>query len=124
MWPSRTKARGLHEIQLFATRAIYEQGLFRHLLDRPTQNDRARNGQPETTSWYRCSCFAKLAETASNLAERGYLVKGKQVYIDGNFEPKEFENRDGGTKTSLDVNVRELQLLGQRGDDAGEVSPF
>ena len=86
-------------------------------------NNRARNGQPETTSWYRCSCFGKLAETVVNLSERGYLAKGKQVYIDGNFEPREYEH-NGQRRTSLDVNVRELQLLGQRGDDAGEGSPF
>ena len=54
-----------------------------------------------------------------NLSERGYLVKGKQIYIDGNFEAREWTGQDGATRTSLDVTAREMQLLGQRGDDAG-----
>jgi single-strand DNA-binding protein len=54
-----------------------------------------------------------------NLSERGYLVKGKQIYIDGNFEAREWTGQDGSTRTSLDVTAREMQLLGQRGDDAG-----
>lgn len=73
----------------------------------------------DTTYWYRCACFGKLAETAANLADRGYLGKGKQVYVDGNFEAREWTGNDGQTRTSLDVSVRELQLLGQRGDNAG-----
>lgn len=85
-------------------------------------NNRARGDQPETTNWYRCSCFGKLAETVANLAERGFLVKGKQVYIDGGFEAREWTANDGGTRTSLDVTVRELQMLGQR-EDASDATP-
>jgi single-strand DNA-binding protein len=79
----------------------------------------AQGNQQESTNWYRISAFGRLAETMVNLSERGYLVKGKQVYIDGNFEAREWTGQDGATRTSLDVNAREMQLLGQRGDDAG-----
>jgi single-strand DNA-binding protein len=79
----------------------------------------AQGNQQESTNWYRISAFGRLAETMVNLSERGYLVKGKQVYIDGNFEAREWTGQDGGTRTSLDVTAREMQLLGQRGDEAG-----
>jgi single-strand DNA-binding protein len=79
----------------------------------------AQGNQQESTNWYRISAFGRLAETMVNLSERGYLVKGKQVYIDGNFEAREWTGQDGATRTSLDVTAREMQLLGQRGDDAG-----
>lgn len=79
----------------------------------------ASGNQQENTNWYRISAFGKLAETMVNLSERGYLTKGKQVYIDGNFEAREWTGQDGATRTSLDVTAREMQLLGQRGDDMG-----
>ncbi len=79
----------------------------------------AQGNQQESTNWYRISAFGRLAETMVNLSERGYLVKGKQVYIDGNFEAREWTGQDGATRTSLDVTAREMQLLGQRGDDTG-----
>jgi single-strand DNA-binding protein len=79
----------------------------------------ASGNQQENTNWYRVSAFGRLAETMVNLSERGYLTKGKQVYIDGNFEAREWTGQDGAARTSLDVTAREMQLLGQRGDDAG-----
>ncbi len=78
----------------------------------------ASGNQQENTNWYRVSAFGRLAETMVNLSERGYLSKGKQVYIDGSFEAREWTGQDGQTRTSLDVTAREMQLLGQRGDDA------
>lgn len=81
----------------------------------------ASGNQQENTNWYRVSAFGRLAETMVNLSERGYLTKGKQVYIDGNFEAREWTGQDGTTRTSLEVTAREMQLLGQRGDDAGDV---
>jgi len=81
----------------------------------------ASGNQQENTNWYRVSAFGRLAETMVNLSERGYLTKGKQVYIDGNFEAREWTGQDGTTRTSLEVTAREMQLLGQRGDDASDV---
>lgn len=78
----------------------------------------ASGNQQESTNWYRVSAFGRLAETMVNLNERGYLTKGKQVYIDGNFEAREWTGQDGQQRTSLDVTAREMQLLGQRGDEA------
>lgn len=79
----------------------------------------AQGNQQENTNWFRVSAFGRLAETMVNLSERGYFVKGKQVYIDGNFEAREWTGQDGATRTSLDVTAREMQLLGQRGDESG-----
>ncbi len=43
----------------------------------------ASGNQQESTNWYRISAFGRLAETMVNLSERGYLTKGKQIYVDG-----------------------------------------
>ena len=76
--------------------------------------------QQERTTWYRVTGWGNLAETMDKLAQSGYLAKGKQVYIEGRLEPREYQDQQGATRTSLDVTANEIQLLGQRGDsDAG-----
>ena len=53
------------------------------------------------------------------LAQNGYLAKGKQVYVDGRLEAREYQDQQGQTRTSLDVTANELQLLGSRADGEG-----
>lgn len=82
----------------------------------------ASGNQIESTSWFRVSAFGRVAETMVNLNERGFLTKGKQVFVEGRFEGREYQTQDGQTRTSLDVTVDSFsgfQLLGQRGDEGG-----
>lgn len=75
--------------------------------------------QQEQTSWFRVTGWGKLAETMDGLTQRGYLAKGKQVYVEGRLEAREYQDQAGQTRTSLDVNATELQLLGSRSDSEG-----
>lgn len=75
--------------------------------------------QQERTTWYRVTGWGKLAETLDSLTQNGALVKGKQVYVMGTLEPREYQDQAGVTKTSLDVRADELQLLGSRGEFDG-----
>jgi single-strand DNA-binding protein len=75
--------------------------------------------QQERTTWFSVTAWGKLAETADRLAQSGYLTKGKQVYIDGRIESREYQDQQGQTRTSLDVTANELQLLGSRADSEG-----
>jgi single-strand DNA-binding protein len=76
--------------------------------------------QQERTNWYRVTAWGGLAESLDRLAQNGYLAKGKQVYVDGRLEAREYQDQQGQTRTSLDVTANELQLLGSRADsDAG-----
>jgi single-strand DNA-binding protein len=70
----------------------------------------------ENTTWFRVTAWGRLAETLVTLTERGALVKGKQVYVEGRIEAREFTGNDGQVRTSLDVNASEFQLLGSRAD--------
>jgi len=72
--------------------------------------------QQERTNWFRVTCWGKLAEIADGLTQNGYLVKGKQVYVEGRLDAREYNDQQGQARTSLDVNATELQLLGSRGD--------
>ena len=75
--------------------------------------------QQERTTWFSVTAWGKLAETADRLAQNGYLTKGKQVYVDGRIESREYQDQQGQTRTSLDVTANELQLLGSRADSEG-----
>lgn len=73
----------------------------------------------ENTTWFRVTAWGRLAETMVTLTERGFLAKGRQVYVEGRIEAREYTGSDGQTRTSLDVNANEIQLLGNRQDSQG-----
>lgn len=75
--------------------------------------------QQERTNWFRVTAWGKLAEIVDGLSQNGYLTKGKQVYVEGRLDPREYQDNEGKTRTSLDVNANELQLLGSRADAEG-----
>ncbi|MCC7023074.1 MAG: single-stranded DNA-binding protein [Thermomicrobiales bacterium] len=75
--------------------------------------------QQERTNWFRVTAWGRLAETMDRMAQNGYLTKGKQVFVEGRFEAREYQDQQGQTRTSLDVNATELLLLGSRADSEG-----
>ena len=74
--------------------------------DRYTDNTGA---QQERTQWFRVSLWGRQAETLKQ-----YLLKGKQVLVDGRLRAREYVDREGKTRTSLDVHADNLVLLGSR----------
>jgi len=78
------------------------------------------SGQPqERTTWFRVTGWGRLAEIMDQLTQSGALVKGKQVCVIGTIEAREYQDQQGQTRTSLDVNADEMQLLGSRADNEG-----
>ena len=79
-----------------------------------------RSGQQvEKTTWFNVSAWSKLAETLDRLTQDGYLAKGKQVYVSGRIELREYQGNDGTNRTSLDLNADEVLMVGPRQDGAG-----
>ena len=79
-----------------------------------TEPGRAQEGQqqqPERTTWFRVSAFGRLAETCSQ-----FLHKGSYVYLEGTLSQREYTDRDGVQRTSLDVRAREMRMLDRRGE--------
>src|SRR5688500_11012781 len=72
--------------------------------------------QQERTTWFNVTAWGKLAETLDNLTQQGYVAKGKQVYVEGRLESREYQDQQGQTRFSLDVTATEFQLLGTRAD--------
>ena len=68
----------------------------------------------ESTEWHRCVLWGKPAESLQQ-----YLVKGKQVYIEGRLQTRQWDDKDGNKRSTTEVNVREVKLLGGGGGGGG-----
>lgn len=69
----------------------------------------------EETDWFRVSVWGDRAE---RMAEQ--LRKGNKVFVEGRFRTREFEGRDGKTRTSLEITADSVVNLERRPrDDEG-----
>lgn len=73
----------------------------------------------DVTAWYRVTAWGKTAEALDKLVQMGALVKGRQVFVSGTLEPREYTAQDGTPRTSLDVNADNVQLAGSRDQGDG-----
>ena len=69
-------------------------------------------GDKATTTWARCSMFGKRGESVAP-----YLVKGQQVAISGEASLREYTDKQGQTRSSLEVRVNDLTLVGGKRED-------
>jgi single-strand DNA-binding protein len=67
----------------------------------------------EKTTWVDCSYWTDRTAVSQ------YLTKGKQVFVEGQPEVRTYSKNDGSTGVSLTLRVREVQLLGGKGDSGG-----
>ncbi len=72
--------------------------------------DKATGEKREKTEWHRVVAFGKLGEICGE-----YLVKGKQVYIEGRLQTRSWD-QDGITRYTTEVVANEMQMLGTKGD--------
>ena len=66
-------------------------------------------GEKATTTWARCAMFGKRAELVSQ-----YLTKGQLVGISGEVTLREWNDKEGQKRNSLEVRVNDLTLLGKK----------
>jgi single-strand DNA-binding protein len=66
-------------------------------------------GDKATTTWARCALWGKRGEAVSQ-----YLTKGQLVGISGEVALREYTDKDGAKRSSLEVRVNDLTLLGKR----------
>jgi single-strand DNA-binding protein len=85
--------------------------------------DQQGESQEETT-WFRVSCWGKMAETTNQ-----YLSKGQQVFVEGRLRPdpgtggpRVWTGNDGVARASYEVTALTVKFLGGR-QDRGAV-PF
>lgn len=67
-----------------------------------------KSGQKqERTEWHRVVVWGKLAELCNQ-----YLQKGRQCYVEGRLQTREWTDKDGVKKYSTEVQAQTVQFLG------------
>src|SRR5258706_16107319 len=72
----------------------------------------------EKTEWHRVVLWNGKGSGLADFAEK-YLKKGDRVYVEGRIEYRTWEDREGKTRYSTEINARELIILGSKGGGAG-----
>lgn len=75
-------------------------------------NDKS-GARQEKTEWHRIVVWGKQAEIA-----REHLSKGKQVYIEGSIQTRQWDDREGNKRTTTEIKAQRLMMMGRA--DAGE----
>lgn len=73
----------------------------------------SQGNNQEKTTWVDCAYWTDRTAVAP------YLQKGTQVFVEGQPEVRSFTRNDGTAGASLSMRVREVQLLGRKGDNVG-----
>ena len=69
-----------------------------------------KNGEKEARcEWFRCVCWARLAEITGE-----YVTRGRKVFLEGSLRTRKYDDRNGQARTITEVVVARLQLLDSR----------
>jgi len=63
----------------------------------------------ERTEWHNIVAWRRLAELSQK-----YLTKGRQVYIEGRLQSRDWNDREGNKRRTTEVIVTQIVLLGSR----------
>jgi single-strand DNA-binding protein len=72
-------------------------------------NDKAGQRQ-EKTEWHRVVLWGKTAESLGE-----YLTKGKQIYIEGRLQTRQWDDKDGNKRYTTEIRADRVVLLGSGG---------
>ena len=74
-----------------------------------------QNGEKqERTEWHRIVTWGKLAENCAKL-----LAKGKQVYVEGRLQTRQWDDRDGNKRYTTEIVANQMQILSPMDSSAG-----
>src|SRR5690348_6407281 len=84
-------------------------------------NDKAGQKQ-EKTEWHRVVLWGKSAESLTE-----YLTKGKQIYVEGRLQTRQWDDKDGNKRYTTEIRGDKIVLLGGgsgggRGASGGSMS--
>ncbi len=75
----------------------------------------AKGEKQEKTQWHRVVLWNNKGASLADVAEK-YCKKGDKVYVEGEIEYRSWQDKDGQTKYTTEINARELILLSGRGE--------
>jgi len=76
-------------------------------------NDKGGQRQ-EKTEWHRIVLWGKQAESLQE-----YLTKGKQIYVEGRLQTRQWDDKDGNKKYTTEIKADRITLLGGGGGRGG-----
>ncbi len=71
-------------------------------------------GREKPTIWWNCSLFGKRGESLAQ-----YLVKGQAVTVSGTVSEREWTDKDGQKRKSMDIRVADVALQGGKRENTG-----
>ncbi len=80
-------------------------------------NDKAGQRQ-EKTEWHRIVLWGKTAESLNE-----YLMKGKQIYVEGKLQTREWTDKDGTKRYTTEIRGDRVVLLGGGGGGGARQQP-
>ena len=81
--------------------------------------DKDTGDMKERTEWHRIVAFGKLGEICGE-----YLSKGKQFYIEGRIQTREWEDKDGNKRYTTEIVALDMKMLGPRGAAETTRTPY
>ncbi len=75
-------------------------------------SDPSSGERKEKTEWHRIVVWGKQAEIAGE-----FLRKGRQVYVEGSLQTREWTDRDGNKRQTTEVRAQRFQMLGRRAEE-------
>ncbi len=76
-------------------------------------------GDQEKTEWHRIVAWGRLGEICGQ-----YLNKGKQVFVEGRLQSRDWEDKDGNKRTTVEIVANEVVMLGEKGASDGDDSAW
>lgn len=80
-----------------------------------------RDGEEvDTTEWHDVVAWGRLAEICGK-----YLDKGRQIYVEGSLQTRQWEDRDGNVRSNTEVKARDVVFMtgGGGGQQGGSSAP-
>ena len=77
-------------------------------------NDKTSGQKQEKTEWHRIVLWGKSAESLSE-----YLTKGKQIYVEGRLQTRQWDDKDGNKRYTTEIRGDRIVLLGGGGGGGG-----
>lgn len=71
--------------------------------------DKSTGEKKEKTEWHRIVAFRRLGEICGE-----YLSKGRQVYIEGRLQTRDWQDKDGNKRYTTEIVASQMQMLGSR----------
>ena len=84
-----------------------------------TDRYKDRSGETrENTTWHRLTAWRNTADIVEK-----YVHKGDQIFVEGKLTSRQWQDSQGNTHTTTEIQVANIQLLGKRDNQPAPAAP-